>query len=187
MRNVPSLILCATGYASALFQVMKSTGRASGTQALILTTLLCGVVHGGELVVVPFAVPVAVPVAVVQRPTLFYGVSRYAPPTNGSTPSSESTTTSLPTFADPLRVQVDAILVRRCAECHRTDRPHGDVALFDAAGNPLDKLPRQLLVDATAPTAVGPTAMPPTGREKLTPAEWETLRQWARLPKSFVY
>ena len=145
-----------------------------------------GDVRGGEFVVAPFAVPVAVPVAVVQQPTLFYGVSRYAPQT-GAAVTNDTPPTSSIVAPSSLRAEVDAILVRRCAECHRTEQPHGDVWLFDIAGKPLEKLPRQWLVDVTAPTAIGPTAMPPAGREKLTPAEWETLRQWARMPKSFVY
>jgi uncharacterized membrane protein len=144
----------------------------------------CGVAAAGELVVAPFAVPVAVPVAVVQQPTLFYGVSRYAPP---QPVAAESTLVTASSDAAALRAQVDAILVRRCAECHRADAPHGDVALFDAAGKPLDKLPRQLLVEASAPTAIGSTAMPPAGRAKLTADEWSVLRQWARMPKSFAY
>lgn len=151
----------------------------------VIAGLFCAQLTAGELTIVPFAIPVAVPVAVVQQPTLFYGVARSAPPATLPQPASAPAATLVDTTT--LRGQVDALLVKRCAECHRADRADGDLALFDADGKPLEKLPRQLIVDATAPRPDGAAVMPPGSREKLTMREWEMLNQWARMPKSFVY
>ena len=143
------------------------------------------------LTIVPFAVPVAVPVALVQQPTLFYGVSRFAPlPTRVETPPpspSDVVTTSPPAVAEPLREQVAAILKRKCAECHQGPTSRGELSLFDETGRLELKLPRHRIVEATESRTDLAPAMPPAGREPLSAGEWQRLKEWARLPKSFVY
>lgn len=146
-----------------------------------------------SLVVVPFAVPVAVPVAVVQQPTLFYGVSAYAPPVAVSPAMStavapSSTANALPSpVDDPLRAQVAPLLARRCAECHQGSQSQGNLMLFDGDGRLLDKLPRQLVVEhATAVEGKLPT-MPPGDRAPLTSDEQALVRKWATLPKRLSY
>jgi mono/diheme cytochrome c family protein len=158
----------------------------SFSAAVVSAALVYHSAQAGELTVVPFAVPVAVPVAVVQQPTLFYGVSRYAT-IGASSPVTVGPPAKNDESQPDLRGRVDDILVRHCAECHRADRAHGDLTLFDVDGRPLEKLPRQWLVDETAVRPDGTAAMPPGNREKLSKDEWETLQQWARMPKSFVY
>lgn len=138
------------------------------------------------ITVAPFAVPVAVPVAIVQRPTLFYGVSGYA--VGGASSMPTRTQLASPAVSDePLREQAAAVLKRRCAECHQGTQAQGGLALFDDDGRLELLLPRHLLLDATEPSAEKVPAMPPGGREKLSHEEWQILKQWARMPKSFVY
>jgi hypothetical protein len=143
------------------------------------------------LTIVPFAIPVAVPVAIVQQPTLFYGVSRFAPlPTTVETPPpspSDVVATSTSAVAEPLRDQVAAILKRKCAECHQGPTSRGELSLFDEAGQLELKLPRHRIVEATESHAELAPAMPPAGREPLSAGEWQRLKEWARLPKSFAY
>lgn len=166
--------------------------------ALLGTSTAASSVRAGEaialssgLTIVPFAVPVAVPVAIVQQPTLFYGVSRFAPlPTTVETspsPPSDVAPTSGTETPEPLREQVAAILKRKCAECHQGTTSRGELALFDDAGRLELKLPRHRIVEATESHADRPAAMPPAGREPLSAGEWQRLKEWARLPKSFVY
>ena len=143
------------------------------------------------LTIVPFAVPIAVPVAIVQQPTLFYGVSRFAPLTTTvetlPTSASDAVTTNTAEATEPLREQVSAILKRKCAECHQGTTSRGELSLFDDGGRLELKLPRHRIVEATELHADRSAAMPPVGREPLSVVEWQRLKEWARLPKSFVY
>jgi len=156
--------------------------------------------QAGGLVIVPFAVPVAVPVAVVQQPTLFYGVSAYAPlvattpaVSTAAATTSTATSTSAPASAsaspadDPLRAQVAPLLSRRCAECHRGSQAQGDLMLFDGDGRLLDKLPRQLVVEHATAVDGKPPMMPPGDRTPLTSDEQAVVRKWATLPKRLSY
>lgn len=150
------------------------------------------------LVVAPFAVPVAV----VQQPTLFYGVSAYAPPVaSTSTTQSPPLTTSAVSPTSPaavpppasgstddvLRGQVAALLARRCAECHRGSQAQGGLMLFDVDGRLLDKLPRLLIVDAATHVDGQAPAMPPGDRTPLTSDEQALVRKWAATPKRLSY
>lgn len=169
--------------------------------SLILVSLIGAVVpvaiSAGEpiaatpaITVVPFAVPVAVPVAVVQSPTLFYGVSGYAVPGGASTATPVLKPVESVNARDEsvqLREQATAILKRHCSECHQGTQAQGGVTLFDDAGRLESLLPRQLIVDATELTVERTPPMPPAGREPLSRDEWRVLKQWARMPKSFVY
>jgi uncharacterized membrane protein len=149
--------------------------------------------QAGGLVIVPFAVPVAVPVAVVQQPTLFYGVSAYAPPV--ATTQAVSTTAATAATApgstspvdDPLRAQVAPLLARRCAECHRGSQSQGSLMLFDGDSRLLDKLPRQLIVEHATSVDDKPPMMPPGDRTPLTSDEQTLVRKWAVLPKRLSY
>lgn len=144
------------------------------------------------LAVVPFAVPVAVPVAVVQQPTLFYGVSAYAPAVttspNAAAPA-VATASSVPTspIDDPLRAQVAPLLARRCGECHRGSQAQGGLMLFDVDGRLLDKLPRQLIVEHATVVEAKPPTMPPGDRTPLTLDEQALVRKWAAVPKRLSY
>lgn len=171
-------------------------------RSALATDLVAASQPTSGLVVAPFAVPVAVPVAVVQQPTLFYGVSAYAPPiTSTSTTQSPPLTTSAvsptsPAAAPPpasgstddaLRAQVAALLARRCAECHRGSQAQGGLMLFDVDGRLLDKLPRLLIVDAATHVDGQAPAMPPGDRPPLTSDEQALVRKWAATPKRLSY
>jgi len=154
--------------------------------AIGAATLPAGELRGGEptTAVVPFAVPVAVPVAVVAQPTVFYGVSRYAPQ---AVPSAASVAAPLTADEVELREQTAAIFSRRCASCHGATTAAAGLALFDADERLLAALPRQAIVAACAPADGAKPAMPPAGREPLTPAEQAAVRRWAVPPRSLKY
>ena len=173
-------------------------------RSALATDLVAASQPTSNLVVAPFAVPVAVPVAVVQQPTLFYGVSAYAPPI-ATSPTAQSpppltTSAASPTSPaaaalakdalpadDALRAQVAALLTHRCAECHRGSQAQGGLMLFDIDGRLLDKLPRLLIVDAATHVDGKAPAMPPGDRPPLTSDEQALVRKWAATPKRLSY
>lgn len=134
--------------------------------------------------VVPFAVPVAVPVAVVAQPTVFYGVSQYGPQI---APTTAAVAVTAASGDAELREQAAAIFARRCASCHGATTAAAGLALFDADERLLAALPRQAIAAACAPAEGERRAMPPAGREPLTPAEQAVVRRWAVPPRSLKY
>jgi uncharacterized membrane protein len=148
--------------------------------------------NAAAITVVPFAVPVAVPVAVVQQPTLFYRVAGTVDSGNPSRTQQAAPRATAPAALSSdavgsLRDRVADVLQRRCAECHQGSTARGGITLFDEAGRLSSLLPRHLLVEVTDANSQPGSTMPPDGREKLTAEEWRVLKQWARMPKSFVY
>ena len=81
----------------------------------------------------------------------------------------------------------EEILRRNCATCHSGQAAHGGLQIFQEAGQMFDKLPRHVILEMVEPDAEGQQQMPPGDRTKLSPAEVQIIRDWARLPRNAVY
>ncbi len=178
--------------------LLMAVSAASATSAgncrqrnVVLSTAHSATISQG-LMVVPFAVPVAVPVATISRPTLFYGYSNYSRYTasesqsaaSGGTRSTNEDAGESPRNAT---LKADSILSRNCSACHTGQAAQGGLQIFHAGGRIFEKLPRHVILEMVSPDASGVQKMPPGDRPKLTPAEQEILRDWARLPRNAVY
>lgn len=166
----PMIVLASAhpSLAGAVRSTSHATHTATSRAALKLDT---------GLVIVPFAVPVAVPVATVVQPSVLYSYRQYAPnyALNAAQPATATKST------EPLDAVV--ILTRRCAECHAGSAAQGQLQLFQSTGNIVAKLPRQAILDA-----VERGSMPkPASAPRLTDAELDALRQWAKPPRDLAY
>lgn len=172
----------ACGGGEVFVSVRRSAG-ACGSKVLVQREALR---FETGLAIVPFAVPVAVPVATVGGPSVFYGVSRYSPRLEsagygGAAQGDVEQTDRADEVPREAKHEAVGVMVRRCGACHTGAASQGEMRLFEEEGRPVERLPRHRIVDA-----VERGAMPP-GEERLSEAEREALRDWARLPRDLVW